>query len=245
MTALCEAKLEVFADPGVLAYAVTDWLLAIVAAKAGVVAVALSGGATPRGLYECVGGPLYRDAFPWSRIHWFWGDERFVARDDTRSNYHMAWAAMLHRSPVPAGNVHAIPTDGTNAIMSAIAYERELKDFYGSEQLNPARPLFDVVLLGLGADGHTASLFPGSVVLKERNRWVVPVESENSDMRVTLTYPALNSAHCAAFIVVGQDKRLVLKRLRHGDSELPASHIRPSGALYIFADAAAAQGPSS
>jgi 6-phosphogluconolactonase len=123
---------------------------------------------------------------------------------------------------------------------AASAYERELKSFYGAERLDPARPLFDVNLLGLGPDGHTASLFPGTAVLAERDRWVAAVVGVKSEARITLTYPALESSRHAAFLVVGEEKRAIFDQFCRGDDSLPASHLRPTGTLSIFADAAAA-----
>lgn len=125
-------------------------------------------------------------------------------------------------------------------MQAAAAYERELKSFYGAEQLDPSRPLFDVVLLGLGPDGHTASLFPGTAVLAERERWVAAVLGAKSEARITLTYPALESSRHAAFLVVGGEKRAMLRRLREADETLPASRLHPAGSLCIFADVAAA-----
>ena len=165
-------------------------------AKEGVFAVALSGGSTPRRLYEHLAGPPYRDAFPWSRTHWFWGDERFVPHGDAQSNYRMVREALLSRAPIPAINIHPIPTEGVSPEAAAVTYERELKSFYGAKRLDAARPLFDVTLLGLGPDGHTASLFPGTAVLAERDRWVaavVGVKSRNAhhaDLSGTREQPA-------------------------------------------------------
>lgn len=245
MTSLAEATLEILADPEALARRVADWLLAIATAKEGSFAVALSGGATPRRLYEHLAGPPYRDAFPWSRTHWFWGDERFVPHDDALSNYRMVREAMLSRVRIPLANIHPVPTEGVTPEAAAYRYERELKSFYGADRFDRARPIFDVVLLGLGPDGHTASLFPGSIALGERNRWVVAVAGPKSEARITLTYPALESSRHAAFVIEGQTKRTIVERLRHGDRGPPAAHLRPSGALWLFSDVAAAGGTPS
>jgi len=239
MTGACAAKVAILADPEALARRVAEWLLALATAKNGVFAVALSGGSTPKRLYERLAGPPYRDAFPWPRTHWFWGDERFVPRDDAESNYRMVREALLSRVPIPADNIHAIPTEGLGPEAAASAYERALKAFYGAERLDPARPLFDVTLLGLGPDGHTASLFPGSAVLAERRRWVAAVVDAKSEARITLTYPVLESSRHTAFLVVGEEKRAILGRLRRGDDALPAARLRPTGTLWIFGDAAA------
>jgi len=240
MTSPSQAQLEILADPEALARCVADWLLAAATAKDGTFAVALSGGTTPRILYEKLASPSYRDSFPWSRTHWFWGDERFVPHDDERSNYRMVREALLSRAPIPATNIHPVPTEGVTPKGAAGAYELELKSFYGAERLDAARPLFDVTFLGLGSDGHTASLFPGTAVLAERERWVAAVVGAKSEPRISLTYPALESSRRAAFLVAGQGKRAMLERLRRGDEGLPAARLHPSGSLCIFADVAAA-----
>jgi 6-phosphogluconolactonase len=234
------AKLEILADPDALSLRVADWLLNVATVTEGTVAIALSGGSTPKLLYEHLAGPSYRDCFPWSRTHWFWGDERFVSHEDTLSNYRMVREALLSRAPIPAGNVHPIPTEGLSPDAAAAAYEGMLKSFYGAEHLDPARPFFDVTLLGLGPDGHTASLFPGTAVLEERERWVAAVVGAKSEARITLTYPLLESSRFTAFLVVGQEKRAILERLRRGDGTLPAARLAPVGMVQLFADAAAA-----
>jgi 6-phosphogluconolactonase len=239
MTNSSQVKLEILADPEALARRVADWLLAAANAKDGVFAIALSGGSTPRRLYEYLAEPTYRDGFPWSRTHWFWGDERFVPHGDALSNYRMVREALLSLAPIPATNIHAIPTEGVSPEAAASAYERELKSFYGAERLDPARPLFDVTLLGLGPDGHTASLFPNTAVLAERDSWVAAVVGAKSEARITLTYPVLESSRNAAFLVVGEEKRAALARLRRGDDSLPAACLHPTGTLWIFGDAAA------
>ena len=127
--------------------------------------------------------------FPWSRVHWFWGDERFVPHDHPDSNYGMTRAALLSKAPIPAGNVHPVPTEGLTPQQGAAAYEKTLREYYGAEVLDAARPLFDVTLLGIGDDGHTASLLPGQPALEETQRWVVAVPSGRSEPRITLTYP--------------------------------------------------------
>ena len=239
MTSSPEVKLEILADPDALARRVADWLLALATRKDGVFAVALSGGSTPRRLYERLAGPPYRGGFPWPRAHWFWGDERFVPHDDALSNFRMVREALLSRAPIPEANIHAIPTEGVTPAAAASAYERELKSFYGAERLDAARPLFDVTFLGLGLDGHTASLFPGTAVLAERDRWVAAVVRTQSETRITLTYPALESSRHVAFLVAGKEKRAILGRLRRGDRSLPAARLCPTGTLWVFGDAAA------
>ena len=234
------SDMAIVADGAALAERAADWLLEAARASPGRIAVALSGGATPRLLYERLAAPPCRDVFPWSRVHWFWGDERFVPHDDPLSNYRMVHTALLARAPVPPANIHAVPTERLDPAEAAAAYERELQEFYGAARLDPARPLFEVTLLGLGPDGHTASLFPGTAVLAERERWVAAVIGAKSEARITLTYPALESSRRAAFLVVGGEKRAILRRLRDGDETLPAAHLHSVGSLCIFADVAAA-----
>jgi 6-phosphogluconolactonase len=234
------AREEVLADAEALALRVADWLLAAATEQAGVFTVALSGGTTPRILYRHLAGPRYRAAFPWSRTHWFWGDERFVPHDDPRSNRRMAEEALLSLVPVPAANIHPIRTEGLSPEAAATDYEQVLKSFYGGDRLDPARALFDVTLLGLGPDGHTASLFPDTAVLAERERWVAAVTGPGAEPRITLTYPSLESSRRVAFLVAGKDKRAILDRFRRGDAALPAARLRPSGPVTLFLDAAAA-----
>lgn len=241
MTASGE-RFEVLPDLETLSRHVAAWMLEVAVKTEGVFSVALSGGATPRRLYELLAEQPYRGKFPWDRTHWFWGDERFVPHDDKRSNYRMAHETLLSRAPIPAANIHPVPTEGLSAEEAASAYARELKAFYGAERLDPARPLFDVNLLGLGENGHTASLFPDTKALAERERWVTSVPGVQPETRITLTYPALESSRHAVFLVAGEKKQEPLAGLRRGDTSLPATNLHPTGTLWIFADAAAAKG---
>lgn len=234
-------KLDVLADPEALARRVADWIIDLASAKTGLFTVALSGGSTPRRLYQMLATPPWRDAAPWGRIHWFWGDERFVPSTDALSNYRMAREAMLSHAPIPPLNIHRMPTEGgISPQAAAAAYESDLQSFYGASHFDEARPLFDVTLLGLGTDGHTASLFPGAPALNERRRWALAVIGEKTESRITLTYPALQSSRQVAFLVSGADKRAILGRLLNGADDIPAGRLRPTGACRIFADRAAA-----
>jgi 6-phosphogluconolactonase len=233
-------KVEVLADPDALARRAAEWIVGIAKETQGVIAIALSGGSTPQRLYQGLVLPPYRDAIPWSRTHWFWGDERFVPHDDAQSNYRMVRDALLSHVPIPGANVHAVQFEGLTPEMSALAYERKLKAFYGAERLDPARPLFDITLLGLGADGHTASLFPGTAVLSDREHWAAALIGAKAEPRITLTYPVLESSRHTAFLVEGAEKRAIFSRLRLGDQTLPAAHLAPSGEFCAFADLAAA-----
>ena len=231
-------NLEVFPDPDALATRAADLMTTIAKAKPRV-AIALSGGSTPRRLYQLLVTSPRLEAFPWAHVHWFWGDERFVPPDDPASNYRMTREAMLSRAPVPAGHVHPMPTVGLSPEAAAEAYERTLKDFYGADTLAPDRPLFDLVLLGLGTNGHTASLFPGMPVLEERRRWVGTMHDPEAGTRLTLTYPALESSRETVFLIAGADKKAVLREVLDGDQTHPAARLRPHGTLRFLADRAA------
>jgi 6-phosphogluconolactonase len=233
------ARVEVAKDPETLAHRVAQWITDLAASSRGRFAICLSGGSTPRRLYQLLGDAPYRDALPWERVHWFWGDERFVPWDHPDSNYGMVHAAMLARVPAPPQNIHGIGTASTPPD-AARAYERALKSYYGAEALDPARPLFEVEILGLGPDGHTASLFPGTSVLEERDRWVAEVIGARAEARITLTYPVLESSRHSAFLVAGTEKREMLVRALASDETLPAAQIRPVGDLTWFVDEAAA-----
>ena len=231
---------EVLRDPEALARRAADVVLEAAKKARGRFAIALSGGSTPRRLHELLAETPYRDLMPWDRTHVFWGDERFVPHKDARSNYRMAYETVLSCVPIPAANIHSIPTEGLAPEDAALAYERTLKSFYGAETLDAERPLFDVTFLGLGEDGHIASLFPGTRALKERERWVVAVTDGPQEPRITLTYPALESSRLVLFLVTGAEKAAIFARVRRGDQELPASRLRPAGDLLWLADAAAA-----
>ena len=232
---------RVFETSEELAHRLADWIVDLARARdRRRFAVCLAGGETPRRLYALLGAAPLRERFPWENTHWFWGDERFVAHDDPRSNFHMAFAALLRHAPVPPDHVHPIPTERLSPAAGAAEYETALKRFYGADTLEAGRPLFDLTLLGLGEDGHIASLFPGSAALAEKSRWAVAVVAENALDRITLTYPALESSAVTAFVVSGERKRMALAHLRAGDPALPAARLRPAGALYWFYDRAAA-----
>jgi 6-phosphogluconolactonase len=228
----------VSADPSALAHRAAAWLLDLALAKTGPFHLCLSGGSTPKALYGCLAEAPYKEAFPWSRTQLWWGDERFVAPDDPLSNYRMVRETLLDKAPIPEANVHPMPTERLSPEAAAQAYEAALKGAYGADRLDENRPLFDVVLLGLGPDGHTASLFPGAEVLNERNAWVSPVVGVKAEARLTLTYPALESSASTAFLVAGEDKKAILSAFSRGAS-IPAAALRPRGGLWVFCDAAA------
>jgi 6-phosphogluconolactonase len=228
-------KIQIAKDADELARRAADWMIGVAKETKGTFAVALSGGETPAGLYALLATPSYSHAFPFDRAHWFFGDERFVPPDDPMSNYRMVRETLFDRIPIPAENIHPIATENISPEESARLYEQELKCFYRADQLDPRRPLFGIELLGLGQDGHTASLFPGSPVLRERQSWVTVVSATHG-ARITLTYPVLNSAQHAAFLVSGFNKRGALRRLIKGDESIPAARIRPLEKVHLFAD---------
>jgi 6-phosphogluconolactonase len=205
-------------------------------------AVCLTGGSSPQGLYRLLATEPWRSQVPWPRVHWFMGDDRFVPESDPLSNMGAAHIAFLDRAGAPRQNIHPLATDAADPDQAAKLYEDDLKKFYGAGRLDPARPLFDLVLMGLGGDGHTASLFPHSSALSEKERWVVGVAKAGMEPyvpRVTLTFPTLASSRELLFLVDGADKRGILKRVLSGD-DLPAHHAHSTGELVWLVDRAAA-----
>ena len=232
-------RLEILPAPQTLARHVAEWMTQAALAADRPFRVSLSGGSTPKALYSLLASDDFRDRFPWQRVSWYWGDERFVPYDHPDSNYRMTREAMLAKAPVPPENIHPVPADGTPD-EAAGRYERTLREAYGAATFDPARPLFDITLLGLGADGHTASLLPGQPVLEERARWVMAVSHGRPEVRITMTYPAVDSSRSVAFLVAGREKAAILAAIRGGDSSLPAARVRPVGELIWFVDTAAA-----
>jgi 6-phosphogluconolactonase len=232
-------EIVVLKDGSAIACHMAEWLLGQALAKQGAFALGLSGGSTPKMLYALLASNAFRDRFPWDRTHLFFGDERFVPHDHPDSNYRMAWEAMIAHVPIPASQVHPWQTDG-DPKHGALHYADTLKRFYGGDTFDPSRPLFDVQLLGLGEDGHTASLFPGVAALGERSAWTAAVIGAKPEPRLTLTYPALDSSRVVAFLVSGEGKRHILARAMAGDEALPAVHVVPVGKRLFFTDEAAA-----
>ncbi|VIO78324.1 6-phosphogluconolactonase [Bradyrhizobium ivorense] len=238
-----ERKIIPVADPAALAKAAAERVIARIEQNPGRVAVCLTGGSSPKALYQLLATREYRDTIPWDRIDWFIGDERLVPRKDPLHNMCMARQAFLDRC-APAANVHPIATDTADLNdpdVSAALYENELMAFYGAEQLDPARPLFDLVLMGVGPDGHTASLFPGYPAVAESARWVVGVPKANVEPfvpRVTLTLPTLASCREMLFEIAGESKRAILARLLAGE-DLPANRARSQHETVWLVDQAA------
>jgi len=233
---------KVFSDLDTLSRAALKDLLAVLdeaVANRGRFVIALAGGHTPAMMYS-LWADEHRDKTPWDRVHLFWGDERFVPQDDPLSNYRMTREKLISRVPIPAVNVHPVPTNLPQPQQAAEAYEAELRKFFGS-----APPEFDVQLLGLGVEGHTASLFPNSPALEDKQHWVAAIRApaEPPD-RLTLTPVVLNRGRNTYFLVSGANKKEILAALRNEPdskpSVYPAGRIRPSGRVLWYLDQAAA-----
>ena len=209
-------------------------------AQRGWFSVALSGGSTPRPVYTLLATEPWAKRVGWSRIHVFWGDERCVPPDDAHSNYRLARETLLEHVPLPPANIHRIRGENDPAL-AALAYEQELRSVFRTA----SAPVFDLIWLGMGDNGHTASLFPGTAALHEQQRWVVPQYVEVGTMwRVTFTTVLINAAAHITFLVQGAGKAEMLWRVLKGPYQpevLPAQLIQPThGQLHWLVDAAAA-----
>jgi 6-phosphogluconolactonase len=211
-------------------------------AKRGRFTIALSGGSTPKNLYTLIAANASA-TLPWAQMFFFWGDERHVPPEDADSNYRMAKEALLSKVPIAPGNVFPVPAEMQDAAAAADAYEQTVRKFFG---LAPGEfPRFDLILLGMGPDGHTASLFPETAALQEKSRLVVAnwVEKLKAS-RITFTLPVLNAARCVAFLVSGEDKAAVLHEVLEGSAppeKYPSKLVKPTnGKLIWFVDRAAA-----
>lgn len=238
---------EIYADVDALVHTEAERIVTLAGeavAGRGRFLLALSGGATPRPLYELLAEPPFAARIDWSRVHVFWGDERCVPPDHPESNYRMVREALLGRVPIPAANVHRIAGED-EPHDAARAYEQTLRDYFHAAEGPPGRS-FDLVLLGMGDDGHTASLFPGTPPVTETRRWVMAnhVTRPRPMWRITLTPVVLDAAAAVTFLVAGADKARRLSEVIAGAGQpavLPAQRIRPiHGALTWMVDAAAA-----
>jgi len=230
----------VVADPAALADAAAKRLMARIEANRNRIAICLTGGSSPKQLYRLLATDTYAKSIPWDRVHWFIGDERFVSPVDPLNNMAMARGIFLDRF-APKDHIHPIPTDVATPDQAAQLYQRELQSLYGAEELDPARPLFDLVLMGVGPDGHTASLFPDYPALNETRRWVGGVPQAHVEPfvpRVTLTLPALASCREMLFELAGHEKRAILAKLST-DESLPANRARSIGETVLLVDQAA------
>jgi 6-phosphogluconolactonase len=207
----------------------------------GVFRVALSGGSTPKRVYPLLLEPRRRDAVEWEAVEFFWGDERAVPPDHPESNFGVAYGMLISQLPdVRPDRIHRMPAESPDLDAAALTYESELRLAFGARGDEP--PAFDLIWLGMGPDGHTASLFPASAGLEERRRWVIANFSPAQDAwRMTLTFPVLNAGRGVLFVVTGADKADALREIRAGGSDLPATGVDGERVEWIV-DAAAAAG---
>ena len=213
-------------------------------ARHGICRIALSGGTTPRALYQHLAADVVRGEVPWKSVQFFFGDERDVPHDNVESNYHMAQRTLLDHLPVEPGNVYPMPADRENLDEGAAQYEQTIREIVpaGPDGI----PSFDILLLGIGGDGHTASLFPNTEVLQESKKLVaayfVPVLGRH---RMTFTFPLINAAKAVVFLISGDDKADVMKDILAGSPEAetryPAARVKPRGTLIYAMDSAAAK----
>lgn len=226
------AEFEISPDAPGLARRVAEWFIGVVAAHPAPVRVALSGGSTPKQMFSLLATPEFANRMDWAKLHLFWGDERLVPYASPDSNYGEAKRLLLDHVPIIPDQVH--PFDVTRPpAEAAAAYDAMLR------AMAPAGPIFAISFLGLGEDGHTASLLPGQKVLEERVALAAVVASGRPEVRLTLTYPALERSESVAFLVSGEAKQPIFRQIRAGLAEVPAARLRPEGKMIWFADQSA------
>ncbi|GAA6622512.1 6-phosphogluconolactonase [Scytonema sp. NUACC26] len=231
-------KVEVLTDRDALVSQALELIISkmeTAIAEQGRFTIALAGGSTPKPLYEAIAS----QNLPWDKIHVFWGDERYVSPDSPDSNQLMARRAWLDRVEIPAANVHPMPTDEADPAVAAAKYEKHLQEFFHS---SPGEfPSLDVVLLGMGDDAHTASLFPHTAALKVQDK-LITVGNKDDNLRLTFTYPFINAARCVMFLATGANKKPALAQVfapTADDFAYPSRLIQPKGDLVWLLDAAA------
>lgn len=194
--------------------------------------VALAGGSTPTSLYQLLAGDEYKPKFDWKSVHLYWGDERCLPPDHPENNYRSAFEHLVDRLPIHEGNIYRMPGE-LDSETGALEYERLLYRSFSCKT-----PVFDLILLGVGEDGHVASLFPGDPALSERKRWVLPVHHDKPPQplvdRLTLTYPVLNFARNIIFIVSGERKAQILWRILVEREQLPAALVKPVNGQVVW-----------
>lgn len=235
-------RFEILPDVDAVAAATADRLVAVgrnAIRRRGRFILGLSGGSTPLAVCPLLVVPPRVRMLDWSRVQFFFGDERAVPPDDPESNYHTARLALLDYLPrVNMDQVHRMPCDLDDLDAGAYLYERQMRRIIGGDPF----PVFDLIWLGMGADGHTASLFPGSAGLTERTRWVVSHHAPGPDAwRMTLTFPVLNAAREVMFVVTGAEKADAFREVRSGSRALPAGRVRARRTLWLVDEAAAGQ----
>lgn len=233
----------IYADKSAACEGVAEYFLQIVEdslKKRGSCHIALAGGSTPEMFYQLLAGSKYREQIAWPQLHFYFGDERYVPADDAQSNYRMANAAMFQQVPLPAENIHAIPTQAGDPDTDALAYAETLRNCLAEEN---AIPVFDLILLGMGDDGHTASLFPGTTILQETQKLAAAVYVEKfQSWRISLTYPVLNQARHVYILVTGSGKTDCLKLIfsTQPHEPMPIERLQVRGECVWFLDKAAA-----
>ncbi|MBW3612614.1 MAG: 6-phosphogluconolactonase [Chloroflexi bacterium] len=235
-------RFTVLPDPAAVAVATADRFVATARRaieERGIFRVALSGGGTPKQVYPLLLEPERRDAVDWSRVEFFWGDERAVPPDHPDSNFGVAYGMLISQLPgVRQDRIHRMPAEAPELDAAALSHESELRLAFGARGSEP--PAFDLVWLGMGPDGHTASLFPGSEALHEAERWVVGNWApEQESWRMTFTFPVLNAARDVIVVVTGADKADAIRQIRAGGSDLPAARVDGPQVEWLI-DAAAA-----
>jgi 6-phosphogluconolactonase len=243
-------RVVVLPEPGAVAGAAADRVVAAARnaiRRRGVFRIALSGGSTPLRVYRLLVRPPRVDAVDWSRVEFFWGDERNVPPDHLDSNYGLAKRTLLDRLPgVRPGAVHRMQTERQDLDAAARSYQDEIAAAFGISAAARRPPALDLVWLGMGRDAHTASLFPGCTALAERRRWVVATWAPSpAAWRITLTYPMLNAAREALFVAWGPDKTAAFRAVQRGAADAPAARIRARRTVWLVDAAAAGTGAAT
>jgi 6-phosphogluconolactonase len=239
-------ELHIYRDNDELSVEVAKWLVDYIAAmlkKQDRFTLVLSGGSTPHKLNTLLAASPYKEKIDWTKLHIFWGDERFVPFQDDRNNAKMAFDTLLNHVPVPASQIHVMRTENIIPEVAAGEYEKILREYFPVTV--PPATTFDLILLGMGDDGHTLSLFPGMHIMHEENKWATSLFLKQQDMfRITLTPPVVNRSACIAFLVSGKSKAIALQQVVEGDfkpDRYPSQMIKPlNGELHWFADKEAA-----
>ena len=240
--------LDIFKTPDEFNHAVAGWIVECIAEtlkKQERFTWVLSGGNTPKALYQLLSDTPYREKIDWEKLHIFWGDERDVPFNDSRNNAKMAYETLLNHVPIPATQIHIMQTENISPEKSAEKYEKILREYFPTQAPDSRLPTFDLVLLGMGDDGHVLSLFPGTAVVHEEKAWVTSLFLESQNMyRITLTKTIVNKSKHIAFLTTGANKALALKEVlegHHNPDLYPSQEIKPeNGELLWFVDEAAA-----